>query len=615
MSKFEGQSLPATARAALAELGIDPGHTRVELLARTWNAETWSLHGPRLDGVLKVRPFDLAAAIASDPDPRLRSLARIFPLPPFFCPLEDLLTPMRAALGAKIPHVLAEGRLADGARFTLLSRIEGRRLPPGWQQDLAHKRRASQRLGELLAQLHAANVPANLTLSTERWLDVVDETMHCVADGLVRTDRRPHARRHALHARFAAVVERLRRQPLGRVVINHGDFHPDNMLFSADGEVAGIVDFDIAGVGPAALDLRHLASLDELAFADAYGLPRAQLDASCWVAHALDLLWHGLALLGQHRFGGQPATASAWARAVAHVDYLLALCESDRLRRGSPWRRRLAERIRRGQAAWRTAGTARIATPDRRLSARRVAIVVVAYNHFATTTGPCLASLRRYTDVPYRVICIDNRSEDGTAAALDELARGDPRLEVVHLPENRGWATGSLVGLARLRPEDTHVVLLNSDTLVTPGWLAKLLEHHEQQPAPNVVTPVEQPPRPRMRAVRAEPAIRPGSGQLPGAAPAADLLLRDADTVEARHRGRCALGTPSGFCLLFARRSQPVVEEYLRDFASFHTGARSWHAWWQAQGTRGVSALDCYVFHARGGSGGYYAYDRVARGG
>jgi aminoglycoside phosphotransferase len=598
----------------LLAVGIDPDGAQLAQLTGTWYAETWDVRAPGLDAILKLRPFDLGQCLAAEPDSRFRTFARAFPLTPWFLPLEELLAPLRSALGDRIPRVLDEGRLADGVRFTLLSRLPGRRRNPSWQRDAAQRRLVSRQMGALAREMHATAVPAANSLPAAAWLDAITETLHCVADHLADIDRRPGRRRHEYHERFAAVAARLRRQNLGPHVLTHGDFHPDNLLFGADDAITGVVDFDIAGVGPAALDLRHIASLDEREFAAGYGLPNADLDALCWSAHALDLLWHGLVLVAQHRLVAQPVPRRPWAHAVAHVEYLLALCERDRLRRGRPFLRRGAEALARAKASLRLRGTPGCAPADRTDAANRVAIVVVAWNHFATTTGPCLAALRAYTDVPYRVICVDNHSTDTTPTALAALAQSDPRIEVVSLAANEGWAGGSLAGLQRLRANDTHVVLLNSDTIVTPGWLRKLLRHVRAQFAPTVVIPREDGPRAR-RATPAttEPPIAPGSGLLPPPAPPLAAVLRHAAAVERAERDRSAAAVPSGFCLLFAVDRRPVVEEYLRDFDSFHTRARDWFAWWQTQGTQCRVALDCYVFHARGGSGGYYAYDRAAR--
>jgi aminoglycoside phosphotransferase (APT) family kinase protein len=43
--------------------------------------------------------------------------------------------------------------------------------------------------------------------------------------------------------------------PLDRLAFTHGDFAPVNVIMSADGEVAALLDFEHAGMGPALLDV------------------------------------------------------------------------------------------------------------------------------------------------------------------------------------------------------------------------------------------------------------------------------------------------------------------------------------------------------------------------
>lgn len=113
----------------------------------------------------------------------------------------------------------------------------------------------------------------------------------------------------------------------------------------------------------------------------------------------------------------------------------------------------------------------------------RVSIVVLAYNE-ADFTRQCLASVRRHTRVPYELIVIDNASTDGTAEYLVTL---EDTLVLTN-PENLGYAKGCNQGIAAARAQD--VVLLNNDTIVTEGWLERLLAHAMLDPSVGMVGPV-----------------------------------------------------------------------------------------------------------------------------
>jgi glycosyltransferase involved in cell wall biosynthesis len=74
-------------------------------------------------------------------------------------------------------------------------------------------------------------------------------------------------------------------------------------------------------------------------------------------------------------------------------------------------------------------------------SSRSISVFFPAYNDegsIALMVKQALALLPRLTD-DYEVIVVNDGSSDGTAAVLDELARSEPRVRVIHHPQNRGY--------------------------------------------------------------------------------------------------------------------------------------------------------------------------------
>ena len=95
-----------------------------------------------------------------------------------------------------------------------------------------------------------------------------------------------------------------------------------------------------------------------------------------------------------------------------------------------------------------------------------ISIVIPAFNEL-DYCRQCVDAIRASTRRPYRLILVDNGSTDGVGEYFDSV----PDADVVHSPTNRGFAGGVNLGLERAAG---HVVLLNSDTLVPAGWLARL---------------------------------------------------------------------------------------------------------------------------------------------
>jgi GT2 family glycosyltransferase/2-polyprenyl-3-methyl-5-hydroxy-6-metoxy-1,4-benzoquinol methylase/glycosyltransferase involved in cell wall biosynthesis len=117
-----------------------------------------------------------------------------------------------------------------------------------------------------------------------------------------------------------------------------------------------------------------------------------------------------------------------------------------------------------------------------------VSVVVVTYNN-ERMNRLCLDSLLRDTDWPnLEVIVVDNASSDGTPALLREFAQTDPRVKVILNDANLGFAAGNNVGANAAQGE--YLCLLNNDTIVTGGWLSRLIEHLRVRPDLGLVGPV-----------------------------------------------------------------------------------------------------------------------------
>jgi len=99
-----------------------------------------------------------------------------------------------------------------------------------------------------------------------------------------------------------------------------------------------------------------------------------------------------------------------------------------------------------------------------------VAIVILTWNGLEVTQR-CFTSLRAKTsEVPYRLIVVDNGSSDGTV----EWLRTQADVTLIANAENRGFAAGVNQGIAAA-PPDHDILLLNNDTeIIEDHWLSHL---------------------------------------------------------------------------------------------------------------------------------------------
>lgn len=155
-------------------------------------------------------------------------------------------------------------------------------------------------------------------------------------------------------------------------------------------------------------------------------------------------------------------------------------------------------------------------------------IILVNWKNWADTCE-CLASLANSTEQNFKVILIDNNSEDQSKQKIQQWADGELavpvgpfntdvrvhkmshivinyelnddyiipeitrnyRLIILQSPENVGFAKASNIGMRYcLKNDFEHIFLLNNDTTVEPDTLANMVSFLNNQTVYDVVTPL-----------------------------------------------------------------------------------------------------------------------------
>jgi GT2 family glycosyltransferase len=112
-----------------------------------------------------------------------------------------------------------------------------------------------------------------------------------------------------------------------------------------------------------------------------------------------------------------------------------------------------------------------------------LSIIIVSYNARADLER-CLESLHAPApQVPHEIVVVDNQSTDGSADA----ARRWPDIAVLDAGANLGFARANNLGIRATT--GTFVLLLNSDTIVPPGAIDRLVAELERRPDTAVLGP------------------------------------------------------------------------------------------------------------------------------
>lgn len=116
------------------------------------------------------------------------------------------------------------------------------------------------------------------------------------------------------------------------------------------------------------------------------------------------------------------------------------------------------------------------------LQAMDVSIIIVNWNT-RQLLRECLQSISRHAgEVSFEVIVVDNHSTDASA---EMVAAEFPQVHLIRNKDNRGFAAANNQGIAIARGR--YVLLLNSDTQVLEGTLAKSIAFADAHPKAAVV--------------------------------------------------------------------------------------------------------------------------------
>jgi len=114
-------------------------------------------------------------------------------------------------------------------------------------------------------------------------------------------------------------------------------------------------------------------------------------------------------------------------------------------------------------------------------------IIIPVWNQLEATKE-CIASIRRNTLYPYRLVIVDNASDQSTTEFLLDLKENqDLNLKLIRNKENEGFIKAVNKGVSECSAD--YICILNNDTVVAKGWLGELVNVINTDPAIGIVNP------------------------------------------------------------------------------------------------------------------------------
>lgn len=121
------------------------------------------------------------------------------------------------------------------------------------------------------------------------------------------------------------------------------------------------------------------------------------------------------------------------------------------------------------------------------MSSHACDIIMIVWNQLAFTTD-CINSVLKNTDGEYRLILIDNASDNPTRDYLMSVQRSQGnRVLLVRNDTNLGFIKAANQGMQISKAP--HLCLLNNDTIVTKGWLSEMIAIADSSPDIGIVNP------------------------------------------------------------------------------------------------------------------------------
>jgi GT2 family glycosyltransferase len=223
-----------------------------------------------------------------------------------------------------------------------------------------------------------------------------------------------------------------------------------------------------------------------------------------------------------------------------------------------------------------------------------ISIVMPVFNAMEVLPD-ALDRLARHTDLRWHLILVEDRSTDPAVRPFlrDWAVRQPPgAVDLIETAENLGFIGAANRGLARAVARGDHVILVNSDVLVPPGWASRLIRPILQ--APESVASVT--PTANDAEILSVPVIALRSDLRPGEADRIDALAAgfapDAALAE--------VPTGIGFCMAMNIRYLGALPAFDTGFGRGYGEEVDWCQKVRAAGGRHMAMAGLFVEH-RGG--------------
>jgi len=205
-------------------------------------------------------------------------------------------------------------------------------------------------------------------------------------------------------------------------------------------------------------------------------------------------------------------------------------------------------------------------------------IVIPVYNEIAAVRA-CLESVSQFTDHPFEAIVVDDCSDKYSAWYLQNFASQHQNFRYVRNPKNIGFVGSVNRGMEE--SEHGDIVLLNSDTIVTPGWLSKLYKCAHSDEKIGIVSPLS------TRSSHLWLKLNPGDSIFDASEKINEISAHDYPDIV----------TPEGWCFYIKRELYELLGGFDAIFGRGYCEESDYSMQAYANGYRLVCCDDVFIYH------------------
>ena len=228
--------------------------------------------------------------------------------------------------------------------------------------------------------------------------------------------------------------------------------------------------------------------------------------------------------------------------------------------------------------------------------------IVVCIHNALEDVQRCLESVLRHTFEPYRLILVDDGSDQPTRDFLQDFDQHNSQAVLLRAETATGYTKAANRGLRF--SDGAYVVLLNSDTIAAEQWLERMIGCAESDPKIGLVGPLS-----NTASWQSIPRILHGNDWAENPLPP-DLGIDGWARLVARHSAQIYPEMPflNGFCLLVRRPLIEAIGYFDEDaFGAGYGEENDFALRARKAGWKLALADDAYVYHAQSRS---YSHER-----